>query len=417
MSGIKLTAQKIEKLPFSSKRTLYIDQHPTTKFQNCDFVLIVGARSKMAYLRHRPVINGTRRTTMIKLGDATAISLGELREIYEAEVIKLKRGESEYLLEKDQRDITLKDLVDFYIDRKEQGKGKSVSDYEQKQMNSLMNQKVGKIFVGELKCKDLEFDAIQGILDADIKKGSFYVANQKREFIQRVWNYSVKNNIRAKVLKPISNPASFSMDDWVGWKKEPSEKKLEVKDFPEFFEAIESLPRSDFRDFFKMALFTGQHPYSEIAKMRWDQIQEIEGQTWWIMEKGFHKVDKPHQFPLHKMTLDIINKYKGNDDVFVFKNIHDKGDFYTKDNLKNAIRRLKKTHNIKWDIRCLRASFVTAITNLDHTYRAGVLCNQAGQNITEKNYVRADVTYFDFKIEMINAYMELIQDKINEKRN
>ena len=79
------------------------------------------------------------------------------------------------------------------------------------------------------------------------------------------------------------------------------------------------------------------------------------------------------------------------------------------------MRRLKKTHNIDWDMRCLRASFVTAITNLDHTYRAGILCNQAGQNITEKNYVRGNITYFDFKIEMINAYMELIQDKLNAK--
>lgn len=411
MSGIKLTAQKIEKLPFSSKRTLYIDNHPTTKFKGCDFIVVVGARTKTAYLRHRPVINGTRKNTMVKLGDATAISLSELREIYFDEVVKLKRGESNYLIEKDQRDITLRDLVDFYILKKKP------SDYEQKQMNSLMNQTLDKIFVGDLKCKDLDTFGVKDVLQQDVDKKSMYVANQKREFIQRIWNYNSRENKNAKVIKKISNPATFSMMDWVGWKKEPSEKKLNVSDYPQFFEAIESLSRSDFRDFFKMALFTGQHPYSEIAKMRWDQIQEIEGQTWWIMEKGFHKVDKPHQFPLHKMTLDIINKYKGNDDVFVFKNIHDKSDFYTKDNLKNAIRRLKKTHNITWDIRCLRASFVTAITNLDHTYRAGLLCNQAGQNITEKNYVRADVTYFDFKIEMINAFMELIQDKMNEKRN
>lgn len=411
MSGIKLTAQKIEKLPFSSKRTLYIDKHPTTKFQNCDFVLIVGARSKMAYLRHRPIINGSRKTSMIKLGNASVIGLSELREIYTEEVTKIIRNESNYLIEKDQRDITLKDLVDFYILRKKP------SDYEQKQMNSLINQKLDRILVGQLKCKDLDTFAVKDVLQEDVDKGSMYVANQKREFIQRVWNYSSRENREARVISTMSNPASFSMVDWVGWKKEPSEKKLDVSDYPKFFEAVESLPRTDFQDFFKMALFTGQHPYSEIAKMRWEQIQEIEGQTWWVMEKGFHKVDKPHQFPLHNMALDIINKYKGNDDVFVFKNIHDKSDFYTKDNLKNAMRRLKKTHNIDWDMRCLRASFVTAITNLDHTYRAGILCNQAGQNITEKNYVRGNITYFDFKIEMINAYMELIQDKMNEKRN
>ena len=414
MSGIKLTAQKIEKLPYSSKRTLYIDKHPTTKYQSCDFILVVGARTKTAFLRHRPKVNGVRKQQMIKLGDATVISLSELRDMYLEEVIKIRRGESEYLVAKDQREITLGNLVDIYITGKEQGKGKDVSKYDKEQMKRLMNQKLNRVLVGDLKCVDLDSDIIKKILQEDVDKDSMYVASQKREYIQRVWNYSIKNS-KAKVLENIKNPASFSMVDWIDWKKEPSEKFIEAKDFPEFFEVVDSIGRSDFRDIIKMSLFTGQHPYAEIAKMRWDQIQEVEGQTWWIMEKGFHKIDKPHQFPLHKMMLDIINKYKGNDDVYVFKNIYDKDDFYHKDNVGNVLGRLRKTHNIKWDLRCLRSSFLTAITNLDHTFRAGILCNQAGQNITEAVYIRGAITYFDFKVQMINAYMDLIQDKLNEK--
>ena len=414
MSGIKLTAQKIEKLPYSSKRTLYIDKHPTTKYQSCDFILVVGARTKTAFLRHRPKVNGVRKQQMIKLGDATVISLSELRDMYLEEVIKIRRGESEYLVAKDQREITLGNLVDIYITGKEQGKGKDVSKYDKEQMRRLTNQKHDKVLVGDLKCIELSSDVIKEILQEDVDKDSMYVASQKREYIQRVWNYSIKNS-KAKVLENIKNPASFSMVDWIDWKKEPSEKFIEAKDFPEFFKVVDSIGRSDFRDIIKMSLFTGQHPYAEIAKMRWDQIQEVEGQTWWIMEKGFHKIDKPHQFPLHKMMLDIINKYKWNDDVYVFKNIYDKDDFYHKDNVGNVLGRLRKTHNIKWDLRCLRSSFLTAITNLDHTFRAGILCNQAGQNITEAVYIRGAITYFDFKVQMINAYMDLIQDKLNEK--
>jgi integrase len=413
MSGIKLTAQKIEKLPYSSKRTLYIDKHPTTKYQSCDFILVVGARTKTAFLRHRPKVNGVRKQQMIKLGDATVISLSELRDMYLEEVIKIRRGESEYLVAKDQREITLGNLVDIYITGKEQGKGKDVSKYDKEQMKRLMNQKLDRVLVGDLKCVDLDSDVIKKILKEDVDKDSMYVASQKREYIQRVWNYSIKNS-KAKALDNIKNPASFSMVDWIDWKKEPSEKFIEVNDFPEFFKVVDSIGRSDFRDIIKMSLFTGQHPYAEIAKMRWDQIQEVEGQTWWIMEKGFHKIDKPHQFPLHKMMLDIINKYKGNDDVYVFKNIYDKDDFYHKDNVGNVLGRLRKTHNIQWDLRCLRSSFLTAITNLDHTFRAGILCNQAGQNITESVYIRGKITYFDFKVQMINAYMDLIQDKLNE---
>ena len=161
-----------------------------------------------------------------------------------------------------------------------------------------MNQKHDKVLVGDLKCIDLSSDVIKEILQEDVDKDSMYVASQKREYIQRVWNYSIKNS-KAKVLENIKNPASFSMVDWIDWKKEPSEKFIEAKDFPEFFKVVDSIGRSDFRDIIKMSLFTGQHPYAEIAKMRWDQIQEVEGQTWWIMEKGFHKIDKPHNIIFH----------------------------------------------------------------------------------------------------------------------
>ena len=148
--------------------------------------------------------------------------------------------------------------------------------------------------------------------------------------------------------------------------------------------------------------------------MRWDQIVKIDDQYWWMMEEGFHKVQTKHSLPLHPVTMKIIDKYKGNDDVYVFKNLVDKKGLHDKHTFKNAIRRLKRTHNITWDIRCLRASFITTIGEINPSFRAGILTNQAGQNITEKVYHRGDITYYDFKVDMINAYMELIQGKQNE---
>ena len=51
MSTQKFNHTWIERLPYSSKRKLYIDSTSNTKFTNCDFVLMVGARSKTAYLK------------------------------------------------------------------------------------------------------------------------------------------------------------------------------------------------------------------------------------------------------------------------------------------------------------------------------------------------------------------------------
>ena len=82
MSTHKFNHTWIERLPYSSKRKLYIDSTSNTKFTNCDFVLMVGARSKTAYLRYRPIVNGKRKQILKKIGDANVIQLADLRESY-----------------------------------------------------------------------------------------------------------------------------------------------------------------------------------------------------------------------------------------------------------------------------------------------------------------------------------------------
>ena len=408
MSTHKFNHTWIERLPYSSKRKLYIDSTSNTKFTNCDFVMMVGARSKTAYLRYRPIENGKRKQVLKKIGDANVIPLSDLRDSYIEQATDILRKESPILSAKETREVTIGHLIDFYLSEN------NPSDKDN--LLRFKNQTIdGTLKVSNLICLEQDVFSVKDILKQDVEKGSLHSANAKREFIQRVWNYALTENREYnKVLKTISNPASFSMKKWVGFTKKASDKHLPVQEYPQFFEAIDSLHRSDFRDLFYMFLYTGQHPYSEVAKMRWNQIQKVDNQYWWIMEEGFHKVETKHSFPLHPMVMDIINKYKGNDDEYVFKNIVDTKELHDKHTFKNAIRRLKRTHNIEWDVRCLRASFITTIGEINPSFRAGILTNQAGQNITEKVYHRGDITYYDFKVDMINAYMELIQDKLNE---
>lgn len=408
MSTHKFNHTWIERLPYSSKRKVYIDSSNNTKFTNCDFILIVGARSKTAYLRYRPIINGKRKQVLNKIGDANVIPIVDLRDAYIKQATDILRKESPILSAKETRAATIGNLIDFYLSENDPS--------DKDNMLRFKNQIVeGKTKVADLICLEQDVFTIKDILKKDVEKGSLHTANAKREFIQRVWNYALTENREYnKVLKTISNPASFSMKKWVGFAKKASDKHLPVQEYPQFFEAVNSLHRSDFKDLLYMFLYTGQHPYSEVAKMRWNQIKKVDNQFWWIMEEGFHKVQTKHSFPLHPMVMDIINKYKGNDDLYVFKNMVDKSDLHDKHTFKNAIRRLKRTHNIEWDVRCLRASFITTIGEINPSFRAGILTNQAGQNITEKVYHRGDITYYDFKVNMINAYMELIQNKLNE---
>ena len=66
MSTQKFNHTWIERLPYSSKRKLYIDSTSNTKFTNCDFVLMVGARSKTAYLRYRPIEKTEKENRFLK---------------------------------------------------------------------------------------------------------------------------------------------------------------------------------------------------------------------------------------------------------------------------------------------------------------------------------------------------------------
>jgi len=152
--------------------------------------------------------------------------------------------------------------------------------------------------------------------------------------------------------------------------------------------------------------------------MRWDQLQEIDGQIWWIMETGFHKVKKSHQVPLHATVMDIINKYKGSDDVYVFPNtISDTRELYDQQDFKYIMKQFRAKHQIKWDMRCLRSTFITIIANADSSFKPQYLANQYDATVTNKNYLhRGLISYHDLKIDMINRYMEIIQDTLNDKK-
>jgi len=110
------------------------------------------------------------------------------------------------------------------------------------------------------------------------------------------------------------------------------------------------------------------------------------------------------------MVMDIINKYKESDETYVFPNPLEGKEFYNAHDFKYYMKEFRRKYQIEWDVRCLRAAFITTIEESNMTFRAGILCNQAAQNITEKNYLgRGKIPFKDFKIEMINAYMEIIK--------
>ena len=79
------------------------------------------------------------------------------------------------------------------------------------------------------------------------------------------------------------------------------------------------------------------------------------------------------------------------------------------------MKQFRKKYNIAWDMRCLRSTFITLIADLDPTFKPQYLANQYESTVTNSNYLhRSLISYQDLKIDMINAYMNLVQDKLSE---
>lgn len=423
MASIQFTPSFINKVPFSdNKRIYYTDSHPRSKIKNFDLMLVVGKQTKTAYMRYRFNYHGARKQKLIQLSDMTnnAVSLSELRDMYVEKANDITRDSINFLKKEKYKNFTFKQGVDFYL--KDKG---DVSDWDREQLLVLCNQVIGikkndietAIKVGDLVLAEFDRSLVKEIIEPFIDKGSLYSANMKREFIQRIWNYLNKEHEDvASVLVNKPNPASFSMKK-TGFKKRASTKQLPKEEYTEFFKTVNKIHRSDFRDLLYLFLILGQHPFAEICKMRWDQIVEFDGNTWWKMEEGFHKVDNVHTVPLPKIALDIINRYKGNHEEYVFWNIYDKANLHSKATFKNVIGRLRAKYNFTWDVRCLRASFVTTINEINPTYVAGWLTNDQTSmtdTTSSKIYHRGDFKYHDYKLEMMNAYVEIIERAINE---
>ena len=411
MAQLEFTPAWLKKLPFSSNRIHYTDSHPRSKYPNFDLMIITGARTKTAFIRHRDKTNGKDVRKLSKLADMTtgAVGISELRDIYQDKVIQFQRNDNGELLKRDLQKFNMRDAINFYLENN--------NPQDKHNLIKLKDEPFLNKTVGDLVLKDLEDLDVQDIIKPLVDIGSLYSANMKREFIQRVWNYTLKKHRQVrKILRGYPNPATFDMKAEYGFVKEASQKYLGLDEIPEFFNIVATAHRPDLKDFFHLSLYLGQHPFGEIAKMRWDQLQEIDGQIWWIMEIGFHKVKKSHQVPLHATVMEIINKYKGLDDVYVFPNtVSDVRDLYDQQDFKYIMKQFRNKYDIKWDMRCLRSTFITVIADADPSFKPQYLANQYDSNVTNSNYLhRGLISYKDLKIDMINKYMEIIQDTLNE---
>ena len=399
------TSNFVSSLPYArdSKNILeYQDTNPKSRVSNCTLKLIVGVKRKTYYLIHRKYQDGKSATRKIKLGNAESHLLTDIRDIYLDTANKLNQGDFVTIETKRSRE-TFEELVDFYLSRKP-----NIVEEDKKTMLRI------KDYIGHTKLKNIDRAFVLRFLERYKTPAS---KKYHKELIQRVWNFSKNENSQlTKLLYSLEPPTSFTINHT----KQPSDKLLERHEFQKYLDLTELANNQDKKDLLKLFFYLGQHPYSEICKMRWDQIKPdttIEGNPmFWWMEKGFHKNKKQtHTVYLHPKVMEIIERHRGQDDTYVFVNMNTKdanGNLlpYTDNSFRKDIAKMLP-HFENFEIRALRA---TQITNLA---TANIVDYEAiGGHITKSTTQRVYVRGWNEKrLELMNAWMQIIDDILSMK--
>lgn len=95
----------------------------------------------------------------------------------------------------------------------------------------------------------------------------------------------------------------------------PRERFLQADELPRFWEALAADPSDDYRDFVKLALFTGQRR-SNVLAMQWEEVDLAAG-TWSMSRTKTGR----HQVPLIAPALEILHRRRATADpgaAFVF---------------------------------------------------------------------------------------------------
>lgn len=157
---------------------------------------------------------------------------------------------------------------------------------------------------------------MSSITRADVEKlhnqlataNGHYVANRVLALVKALFNTAIDLGYFN------ANPAARLS----GFAEESRERFLQADELPRFWEALEAEPSEKLRDFFKLALFTGQRR-SNVLAMRWSDINLDRG-LWTIPRTKTGR----HEVPLTSEAIDVLQRrqrFKG-DCEFVFPGRH-----------------------------------------------------------------------------------------------
>jgi len=146
---------------------------------------------------------------------------------------------------------------------------------------------------------DIDYDMARKLI-LDIRKTAPIHGNRVQRLGKALFNHGIK-----ELRLQVENPFVFSQVS----EENRSRKtyRLQRADMPVFLEALDSLPGSNMKTLFLMALFTGRR-IGEVKSCRWIDLDLLSG-IWIIPDT---KSGKPQKCVLPKRSIDMLTERKPN---------------------------------------------------------------------------------------------------------
>ncbi len=256
---INFTKKTLEdlSLPDGNKRQ---ERYYDTKARGL-FVLVTGAGVKTFYVRRK--VKG--KSELFLLGRFPELTIEQARAKaggFHASVTEGKNVAQAKRAEK--AELTIGELFEEYVERhlkKSRKTWQAQQENIERYFGPWKNHKLSAI-----TREDVEL--LHGALG---KKRGHYSANRALDLLRAAYNKAINWH-----LYKGENPAVGISE----FKEQPRERALQADEMQRFFEAVETEPDENFKDFINLCLWTGQRK-SNVLAMRWADI-DFKSKTWTI---------------------------------------------------------------------------------------------------------------------------------------
>ena len=252
-------------------------------------IRVTPAGSKMfVFYRKRP---GMKQPTELALGQFPAMSIDQARAKVAEHNVALAKGEDPAEQRRAEKNaLHFKELFDLYIEQYAKERTKTWPEMQnnfRRYFSRWANRKIANIKRAEVQA---------WITDLGENNGKA-TANRNYDMLRAVISWGKKKDIVT-----VDNPC-IGVDRF---KSKSRERFIQPGDeYIRFAIALNKEPNETMRDYFWIALFTGQRA-SNVMAMRWDQIN-FDLQTWYIPDT---KNGDSLTVPLTPNALDILCKRK-----------------------------------------------------------------------------------------------------------